>query len=809
VPAPPRALGIQPREPDQAQRRTRTVIVASWTLLVICAAVSVLGAFAWRRSVQRTVAQSFTSDASNLGASLATALRRDMDFMATLRGAVAADPEMDGASYARLMSSISPAQRYPGGLGYAYFQRVRAADLPAFASRVLADPPQGFLISRPYTVTPPGDRLYYCLARLSQSSGASALLPVGFDACGNTGAPGIPSSSLAALVEAADTGQFSVATLDAAQGIFGVTAPVYRTGFTPSTPAARQAEFLGWMSGSFNAQQLIADAAPLPTGVGAQITHVGRHNATDVIARAGAAPTGEDLTYTLPVTADGTWTVQINGRPTVGGLSATTQGVFVLVGGLLVAGLSFAFMQFMGRSRGQALRLVATRTDQLRYQALHDALTGLPNRALILDRVEQAMARARRNDGQMAVMFLDLDGFKGINDTFGHSAGDRVLQAVAARLSGVLRESDTVGRLGGDEFVILIDGVSMDAGPELVAERIRDVLAQPFLLGEDDLRLTARASIGIAAGVRSTAGELLRDADVALYEAKNAGKDRFVVFAPEMQTAVQDRLELEMDLRDAVGTDQLFLVYQPTFDLREVTVTGVEALIRWNHPTRGLVGPDQFIPLAEETGLIVPIGRWVLAEACRQAAEWRQRGHELSISVNVSARQLESDQDFLADVRATLEATAMDPRLLILEITESMLMRDASASAERLHALKALGLRIAIDDFGTGYSSLAYLQQFPVDSLKIDRSFISGVASSPESTALIHTLVQLGKALGIETLAEGIEEQAQLLNLQREQCDSGQGYLFARPLPPAELEALLATMPSARSLAIPAPAGGN
>ena len=339
------------------------------------------------------------------------------------------------------------------------------------------------------------------------------------------------------------------------------------------------------------------------------------------------------------------------------------------------------------------------------------------------------------------------------------------------------------------------EGASLAMGPEVIAERIQAALTEPFALdGGVEIVLRTHASIGIAVGLRSTGADLLRDADVALYEAKAAGKDCYVVFAPEMQMAVQDRLELEMDLRRAVGTDQLFLVYQPTVDLRTEVITGVEALLRWNHPTRGLVMPDAFIPIAEETGLIVPIGRWVLAEACRQAAAWHEQGHALSMAVNVSGRQLDSHSDLFEDARGALVGSGLEPTLLTLEITETMLMRDAARSARQLRDLKGLGLRVAIDDFGTGYCSLAYLQQFPVDALKIDRSFINGIASSPEAGALIRTFVQLGKTFGIETHAEGIEELSQLRFLQNEGCDSGQGYLFAWPLSPAALGDLISGM---------------
>jgi diguanylate cyclase len=428
---------------------------------------------------------------------------------------------------------------------------------------------------------------------------------------------------------------------------------------------------------------------------------------------------------------------------------------------------------------------------RLSYLSLHDALTGLPNRALVIDRAEQMLARARRSEMPVAALYVDIDGFKHVNDSLGHAAGDELLRVVAARLCGVIRGADTVGRLGGDEFVVLLQDLTFDAGPELVAERICDVLSQQIELADTELRtLSVTTSVGIALGQRGTADDLLRDADLALYEAKGAGKNRWVTFESRMQTVAQDRLALELDLKEALDRDQFFLLYQPTFDLQSETITAVEALIRWRHPVRGVVSPDSFIPLAEETGLVVPIGQWVLRTACEQAAAWHRQGRPLGLSVNVSARQLDNDA-IVHHVADALATTELDPGSLTLEITETTLMHDAESAAQTLRELKIQGVRIAIDDFGTGYSSLAYLRQFPVDALKIDRSFISGIAASHESEALIHTLVQLGKTLGLETLGEGIEEQSQLEHLQREHCDSGQGFLFARPLEPEAIDAML------------------
>jgi diguanylate cyclase (GGDEF)-like protein len=431
--------------------------------------------------------------------------------------------------------------------------------------------------------------------------------------------------------------------------------------------------------------------------------------------------------------------------------------------------------------------------DQIRHQALHDPLTGLPNRALILDRVDQMLARARRNQHACAAMFIDLDGFKDVNDSFGHDAGDELLRAVTARLQASLRPNDTVGRLGGDEFVVLVDGSSLDAGPELVAERLLAVLNEPFETSDAARgRLPVTASIGIATGDRASAGELLRDADIALYQAKAAGKNRFRVFEEQMQTTIQDRLLVQMELRAALQQEQFSLVYQPICDLTSGEVSGVEALLRWNHPTRGQIQPADFIPLLEETGLIVEVGRWVLLQACRQAVQWDDRGLLVDMAVNVSGCQLATSH-FLGDVQEALDQSGLDPTRLVLEITESTMMTDLHAVAARLRTVKALGVRIAIDDFGTGYSSLSVLRDFPVDTLKIDRSFVSALGHGSDATALIHTLVQLGKTLGLTTLAEGIEDQTQYDQLQRQDCESGQGFLIARPMTAHDLEKLLTT----------------
>ncbi len=427
----------------------------------------------------------------------------------------------------------------------------------------------------------------------------------------------------------------------------------------------------------------------------------------------------------------------------------------------------------------------------LAHRALHDPLTGLANRQLILDRAEQMLVRSRRTLEPVAAYFIDLDNFKDANDSLGHEAGDNLLQAVAGRFAAILRASDTVGRLGGDEFVILAEGASLAAGPQMVAERIREILAEPFeVVGYEGLPITVTASIGIATGDRPSAQELLRDADIALYRAKAGGRGMSVVFEPAMQSAAVDRLALKSDLDSALADSQFFLLYQPIFDLDSVAIHGVEALIRWQHPTKGVISPDDFIPVLEDSGMIVEVGRWVLQEACAQGASWQRMGYTTTMSVNVSMRQLEADT-LVDHVQDALTQSGLDPRSLVIEVTESTLMKDANATVSRLQRLKEIGVMIAIDDFGTGYSSMAYLRQFPVDVLKIDRSFVAEMDGTADSAALIHTLVELGRTLGLVTLAEGIEDDSQLEGLRNELCDRGQGFIFSRPVDPDAIEALL------------------
>ncbi len=420
--------------------------------------------------------------------------------------------------------------------------------------------------------------------------------------------------------------------------------------------------------------------------------------------------------------------------------------------------------------------------EQLRRQALHDPLTGLGNRALFRDRLEHAMARAQRRPELLAVLMVDLDGFKQVNDSLGHDAGDRLLVEVARRLVDCVRAGDTVARMGGDEFAILLERADVE-GPAVVAQRIVYRLRAPVEI--DGKALVSQGSVGVAVGSSTTltAEELLRNADLAMYVAKGKGKGVYEIFEREMHAAALDRVELETDLRDALRRRELTLHYQPVVELPSGRISGAEALARWQHPTRGSISPAEFIPLAEESGLVVDLGRWVLGEACRQARRFQEAAPwaPFSIAVNVAARQLTSPW-LVDEVRKALAESHLPASSLVLEITEGALMRDAASIVPTLEALRALGVGLAIDDFGTGWSSLSRLRSFPVDKLKIDRSFVSEITSSTDDAPIVAAIVAMAHSLQLTTVAEGVETREQLACLERHGCEEVQGYLLSRPV---------------------------
>ncbi|MGH8975169.1 MAG: putative bifunctional diguanylate cyclase/phosphodiesterase, partial [Acidimicrobiia bacterium] len=454
------------------------------------------------------------------------------------------------------------------------------------------------------------------------------------------------------------------------------------------------------------------------------------------------------------------------------------------------------------RDISQRIRL----EQELAHQAFHDSLTGLANQALFRDRVTHALARAARQRTQLAVLFVDLDDFKTVNDSLGHTAGDALLVAVAERLRDCLRASDTAARLGGDEFALLVEDLRCQADATGLADRLIAALREPFTIAGREI--VVGASVGIAFDAAdTTTGQLLRNADIAMYTAKRGGKRRYEIFQSEMHTAAVDRLEIEADLRRALDRRELTLQYQPIVALDTGRISGVEALVRWRHPERGLLAPDAFIPLAEETGLICELGRQILVGACTQARLWqRQRPQDppLTVSVNLSPRQLQAD-DLISHVTEALEISELDPSTLVLEITEGAMMHDTDAIIARLQGLKALGVKLAVDDFGTGYSSLSYLQRFPIDILKVDRTFIGMIETDDNKSSLVEAIVSLARTMKLAAVAEGVETSTQVEMLRRVGCDLAQGFYLAPPMDAGDMDDVLRTgLPTAAPvLAVP------
>jgi diguanylate cyclase (GGDEF)-like protein len=433
------------------------------------------------------------------------------------------------------------------------------------------------------------------------------------------------------------------------------------------------------------------------------------------------------------------------------------------------------------------------RDNHLRYVAGTDPLTGLQNRTQFLNLLEQGLATAQRLGQRVGVLFLDLDNFKVINDWLGHQGGDLLLVEIARRIRGCVRDNDTVARLGGDEFTVLVTDVEDEQEATDLAERVAATLRQPVHLGEQDITISASVGVALSRPGQDGPDALLRNADMAMFQAKANGKARHAVFDQAMEDRAVERLQLESDLRHALERNEFLVHYQPIMALAAGHIAEVEALIRWEHPTRGRISPEVFIPIAEETGLIVELGQWVLEEACRQGAAWRDAypDEPLVMSVNLSGRQFQQPS-LVAEISKVLVRSGLKPCALKLEITESVIMHDAEATILALNQLKQLGALLAIDDFGTGYSSLSYLKRFPIDTLKVDRSFVKGLGEDSMDTAIVRSVVALAKALHLDVTAEGIETQAQRAELLALGCDRGQGYLFSRPLPATEIDALLA-----------------
>jgi diguanylate cyclase (GGDEF)-like protein len=768
----PRRAGLSRLARLKRIARDRRSVWAATALLVVAGTVgSVLGARSVAGADADKARLAFHLTSQEIASTLTLAIKHEEDLVVSTSAFVAASDDMSPTGFDKWAESVRALQRFPELQNIGLVTQVPARGLVAFRRRIKADPMRPLGLSspgpkEPFQVLPPGSRTYYCFAVAGLARSLASYLSTGVDYC----------ALAKTLAPSRDTGITSYAPfVNGTVATLGVETPVYRSGVVPATVAERRRAFVGWL-GELLVPGVVLQRA-LQGHPNTSVTFRYGNGSSNVVFSSGTAPRHAQSER---VDLHNGWSVQALAMAVPTGVFADGSALTVLVGGILLSVLLGLLVFVLGTGRTRALSLVREKTRELSHLALHDALTGLPNRALVLDRAEQMLARVERQPGSVAgALFIDIDGFKRVNDKLGHAAGDQLLQIVGERLQGVVRDQDTVGRLGGDEFVVLVESTTRE-GPVDLPDRIIEVLRHGIDLDGSGRTQSFTASVGIAVGQYATPDALLRDADLALYAAKAAGKDRYALFDASMSTSAEGRLELEGDLGAALREEQLFLHYQPIFDLSRHEVIGVEALVRWRHPSRGVVAPDEFIPMSEESGLILSLGRWVLREACEQAARWQARGHPVSVFVNVSAQQLSRD-GFAGDVRRALEISGIDPSLLALEITETTLMHDVAAAGERLQEIKALGVRVAIDDFGTGYASLSQLQRMPVDILKIDGSFVAALDDTGQGRELLEAILGVGQALSLTVVAEGVETQTQLTALREMGCQRAQGYLLGRP----------------------------
>jgi diguanylate cyclase (GGDEF)-like protein len=752
-------------------RRGVSILVAALVVLggIIAA---VIGACAVARGAADRQRLAFHLSSAEIASTLQLAIQHEEDLVVSASAFVSGNQHASAADFDRWAEAVHAMQRYPELQNIGLVALVPASQLPAFEAQMAAHPvrpfgPNSAPLHDQAGVLPPGKRPYYCVAVAGLARNAASYLPVGLDYC----------ALAPTLMGARETGLATYAPfVHMGTTALGVETPVYRGGVTPKTTAGRRHAFLGWLGELLVPGVVLERALDGHSGVAVRFTY--QSGPTHVGFAAGHIPAHAQ---TATIELHNGWSVQSFAAVPASGVFADREALGLLAAGTLLSLLLGVLVLVLATGRTRALSLVREKTRELSHQALHDALTGLPNRALVLDRAEQMIARISRQPGAVAgALFVDVDGFKHVNDSLGHAAGDQLLRLTGERLQDAVRDEDTVGRLGGDEFVVLVETTPDEAALDVLADRLTDAIRAPVELGDGGKVFSVTASIGVAVGRYESPDDLLRDADLALYAAKAAGRDRYALFDTTMYGGVEGRLELASDLDMALREEQFFLAYQPIFNLPSRDVMGVEALIRWQHPTRGLVAPDSFIPLAEETGLITPIGRWVLGEACRQAADWAAEGLAIGISVNVSAYQL-GRRGFAEDVRHALRESGIAPSSLTLEITETALMRDVRAACDHLLEIRALGVRVAIDDFGTGYASLSQLQRMPVDILKIDRSFVAALSDGGHGRELLEAILGVGRSLSLTVVAEGIEEHAQLRMLEEMGCQMAQGFMLGRP----------------------------
>ena len=746
----------------------RRWVISALAILVLGTSASIFGAMAIARTNDQRTHNAFKSSSAEIADTLELYVHHQLDLITSVESLLIGNPQATRAAFNQWASAVNLLAHNKDLTELGVINYVPASQLAAYEAH------ESSMQSAPFHVTPAGSYPYYCFAVMGVTRPGTASPSRDDDLCAGDDGSIISTARTSGKGSVVPYMYHGVKTI-------AFETPLYRGGSSPTTVAARERSFVAVIALTLEPKVVLQSALDNYPHMQIKLIYGAHSNA---VFASGVAPT--DAEHVFLSLKDG-WTVEILGLSHGGGLFSDDNALDVLFGGIALSAVVAALLFVLGTDRSRLRRLVHDRTTQLKFQATHDALTGLPNRTLVVDRMEQLLSRNRRHGTQGAAFFVDLDDFKNVNDSLGHDAGDRLLVLVAARMRAALRDVDTIGRVGGDEFVILIDGVNQAQSTTVVAERLLDAMRAPFELDGSLLPLIVNTSIGIAVGDRPSGGILLRDADVALYQAKAKGKNKYVFFDPVMEVALGRKIALEFDLRSALADHQFHLRYQPIYALDDLTIVGVEALLRWQHPTLGLLDPDEFIPVLERTGQIRDVGAWVLTTACNQVARWRARGDDLTLAVNVSGRQF--DDHLLVDqIQAALVESGLEGRSLTIEVTETALMLDMASVVRDLDQIRELGVSIAIDDFGTGYSSLASLRELPVDCIKIDQSFVASITTSEESMALVRTFIQLSADLGLRTVAEGVETFEQMDLLRASHIDFVQGYLFSHPLDPDEVE---------------------
>jgi diguanylate cyclase (GGDEF)-like protein len=783
--------------------RSRRLLWGAVALVCVAAGTvgSVLGAQTVAHSDANKARQSSQQTSADVASTLKSAIQHEEDFAIGATTFFAGNPKASPAEFEAWARYGDGFHRYPELAKLSLVTLVRAPELPAFEAKLTGHPLKRVLTRRTVKgaqlqsaqaagaslrIVPSGKRPVYCFAIAGLPMSAARYTPAGLDLCAVT--PGLLSSR--------DSGRSLYTSVSAGQvRAVGIARPVYKGGVPPSGFTARREAFVGWLREVLLPTVVLEQALQGHPESAVRLRH--HMGSSNVVFTGGTPRSGAQSTTT---NLHNGWSARSFGGSVDAGVLADWHALVLLIAGILLSVMLALLVVILGAGRPRTA--AAVRAREVPHEDLYDPLTGLPNSALMMDRAQRMLARASRESGLLAgALFIDIDWFENVNDKLGPAAGDQLLTIVAERLETVIRAHDTVGRLGGDEFVVLVESAARGARLDSLARRVIEALHKPVHLADFGPSIFLTASIGVAFGRYATPDELLRDARLALAASKAAGKDRYTLFNANMRSVIEGRGVLEVELNDALAQKQFFLLYEPIVDLASQRVVGLEAQLRWRHPAQGILPSENFIALAEETGLSVPIGRWMLEEAATMAAAWNVAGHRVGVSVPVTANQL-GREGFATDVRRALLQSGIEPSLLTLEIAESTVMHDVDVIAARLQEMKQLGVRIALYDFGSGYAHHSDLRRLPLDFLVVDRTSLAASDEEDYRSWLLQAILVLGRDLSLTVIAKGIGTEEELITLQTLGCTLAQGPFLGEPAPAeAVVERLLDASPPSGMIA--------